>query len=496
MDKRYLLALDEGTSSARAMVFDTAGKSLGLGRRNFEQHYPQPGWVEHDAEEIWQAQLEATKEALASASIAADQIAAIGITNQRETLVVWDRKTGKPIHNAIVWQDRRTADFCKKLVAEGHEKSVREKTGLVIDSYFSATKLRWILDHVDGARAKAEAGQLAAGTIDTWLLWNLTGGKVHATDVSNASRTMAFNIHTLDWDAELEQILGLPESEKIWPMVNASAGRFGETTLFGRSIPITGIAGDQQSAMFGQGCYRAGMAKNTYGTGCFLLMNTGPEAKVSHHRLLTTIAWQVGNKVTYALEGAIFSAGASLQWLEQVGIYHGTTELDKLDASIEDSEGVYFVPAFAGLGAPQWDPNARGTLLGLTRGTEKAHLVRAALDAMAYQSDEVLQLMVKDSGLPLTELRVDGGISVSDRLMQLQADLSGVQVNRPEERETTALGAALLAGIGAGIYPNLDALEQVRKTERTFEADADYPQESNRKRWQQAIERSQNWAEA
>ena len=495
MAATHLLALDEGTTSARALVFTLEGKQVGLGRRPIEQHYPQAGWVEHDAGEIWQAQWESVQEALQTAGITPAQVAAIGITNQRETLVLWNRKTGKPLHKAIVWQDRRTAPHCEELKAAGLEQTFQQKTGLVIDPYFSGTKLAWLLDNIPDARARAQRGELAAGTIDSWLIWNLTGGQAHVTDASNASRTLAFNIHTSAWDADLARHLRVPIS--LWPRVAPSAGVAATTTLLGGSLPIAGIAGDQQAALFGQGCFRPGMAKNTYGTGCFLLMNTGQRAVPSQHRLLTTVAWQLGNETTYALEGAIFSAGASLQWLEQIGVFSGTEEQNLLDAQADESaesSDVRFVPAFAGLGAPQWDPQARGTLLGLTRDTGKAQLVRAALDAMAYQSDEVLQIMQQDAHTQLAELRVDGGVSASDRLMQFQAHLSGVRVVRPAERESTALGAALLAGLGVGLYQNLEQIAALIHHERQFTPEADYPRLPLRLRWQQAVERSLNWA--
>jgi glycerol kinase len=480
----YLLALDEGTSSARAVVFNRLGETVGLGRSQFAQHYPQPGWVEHDANEIWAAQLAAAQQAIAQASI--------GITNQRETTLVWDRKTGEPIANAIVWQDRRTAHICKQLADEGNEPMVREKTGLLLDPYFSATKLRWLLEHIPAAANLAEQGRLAFGTIDTWLLWKLSGGAVHATDASNASRTLLYNIHSGSWDEDLLALFGVPRS--VLPEVLPSAHPFGSTGLFGGQVAIGGIAGDQQAATFGQLCFGQGMVKNTYGTGCFMLMNTGNQPIASQNRLITTVAWKLGNETTYALEGAIFSAGASIGWLVETGILASAEEAESLAESLADNGGVYFVPAFAGLGAPQWDPFARGTLLGLTRGSTRAHLARAALEAMAFQSDEVLQAMARDSQLAIPTLRVDGGASQSNLLMQLQADLSGVRVERPTNIETTALGAALLAGLQAGVYDSLAHLEALHNTNRVFNPTWTAPQRAQlRSRWQQAVARSAGW---
>jgi len=494
MAKQYLMALDEGTSSARTLIFSPDGQIVGLGRANFRQIYPKPGWVEHEPDAIWDAQFAACTDALGQAGLSWAQITAIGITNQRETTVAWDAETGQPVHNAIVWQDRRTADYCAQLKSDGVEPLVQTRTGLLLDPYFSATKLRWILENVPAARSLADRGQLRFGTIDTWLLWKLTSGKVHATDASNAARTLLFNIHTLQWDDELLRLFGIPAS--VLPTVRPSAWHYGDTQL-GMRIPIMGIAGDQQAATFGQACFVPGQVKNTYGTGCFILKNIGAKPLPSQHKLLTTIAWQVGAEVTYAFEGAIFSAGASLQWLESIGLYGSIAEMDQLASSVPDSADAYLVPAFAGLGAPQWDPNARGTLVGLTRGTTKAHLIRAALEAMAYQSDEVLQAMEQDSGLPTATMRVDGGVSANNMLMQFQAELSGCRIERPRNTETTALGAAFLAGLQAGVYSSLDDLQKCWQAEQSFVPAVQTAEgrARSRARWQEAVRRSLNWAE-
>lgn len=450
----YILALDQGTSSSRALLFDAGGRRVASAQREFTQYFPRPGWVEHDAEEIWTTQRDTAREALARAGVPAREIAAIGIANQRETVVVWERATGKPVHRAIVWQDRRTGDRCERLKKEGVEPWLRERTGLVADPYFSATKLAWLLDQVPGLRARAAAGEIAAGTIDAWLIWQLTGGKVHATDVSNASRTLLMNLRTGLWDVELLRQFDIPAA--LLPTIVDSSGRVGETApeIFGAAIPIAGVAGDQQAALFGQGCVRLGQAKNTYGTGCFLLMQTGGAAPISQHGLLTTVAWRIGSEpLQYALEGSVFVAGAAVQWLrDQLGVIGSAAEIEPLARSVPDAGGVHFVPAFAGLGAPHWDSGARGIITGLTRGSTKAHLARATLEAIAFQTREVVDAMAADAGRAPVELRVDGGGSVNDLLMQIQADVLGVAVLRPAFTETTALGAARLAGLAVGAF--------------------------------------------
>lgn len=454
MPSRYVLALDQGTTSSRAALVDADGRLLCLEHREFNQIYPRPGWVEHDPEAIWSSQLAAARAVIERSGVSVHEIAALAITNQRETAVVWERRSGKALCNAIVWQCRRTAARCEELRRRGLTETVRERTGLVIDSYFTAPKIGWILDHVSGARRSAERGELAAGTIDTWLMWKLTGGRVHATDYTNASRTMLFNIHTLQWDAGLLEALEIPGS--LLPEVKPSSGLFGVTdpSLFGAEIPIVGVAGDQQSALFGQACLTPGMAKATYGTGAFLLMNTGAQAIESRHGLLTTIAWGVDGSVEYALEGSVFIAGAAVQWLrDELRLLDHAAESERIAESIEDTEGVYVVPAFVGLGAPYWDEAARGAIVGLTRGAGRAHIVRATLESIAYQVRDVLEAMEKDAGQALSELRVDGGASANRFLMQFQADILGVEVSRPEERETTVMGAAFLAALGAGMWP-------------------------------------------
>ncbi|WP_457652406.1 glycerol kinase GlpK [Rhodocaloribacter sp.] len=492
----FILALDQGTTSSRAIVFDHHGQILTVAQREFEQLFPQPGWVEHDAEEIWATQLAVAREALDEAGLTAADVAAIGITNQRETTVVWDRETGWPIHHAIVWQDRRTSDFCGALKAEGHEALFRERTGLVLDPYFSGTKVRWLLDHVEGARAKAAAGELAFGTIDAWLVWNLTGGRVHVTDPSNASRTLLFNIHTGDWDDDLLRILDVPRS--LLPEVRSSSEVYGMTAegLFDAAIPIAGIAGDQQAALFGQLCTKPGMVKNTYGTGCFMLMNTGTEAVPSKNNLLTTVAWERGGRTEYALEGSIFIAGAVVQWLRDgLGLIDSASEVEALAASVPDNGGVYLVPAFAGLGAPHWDPYARGAILGLTRGATAAHLARGALESIAYQVADVLEAMEADAGIRLAELRVDGGASKNDLLLQFQADLLRVPVVRPKVLETTALGAAYLAGLAVGFWDGLDDLaEQWVEDRRFLPAMPEDEVRRLREGWEKALERAKGWA--
>ncbi len=470
----YLLALDQGTSSSRSIVFDERGHLVAIAQRELPQIYPQPGWVEHDALEIWRTQLETAREALHKAGLKASDIRALGITNQRETTLVWNRKTGQPIHHAIVWQDRRAEPTCVQLRAQGHEAMIQQKTGLLIDAYFSGTKLKWLLDHVPGARASAERGELAFGTIDSWLMWQLTGGALHATDVSNASRTLLFNVHTNQWDDDLLQLLGIPPS--LMPKVLPSSAHFGETRaeLLGHSIPIGGVAGDQQSALFGQACFSAGMAKNTYGTGCFMLMHTGTQFQTSHNGLLTTSAAQATRTPEFAIEGSVFVGGAVVQWLRDgLNAIKGSSEVEALAQSVPDSGGVMLVPAFTGLGAPYWKPDARGTITGLTRGTTLAHIARAALESIGFQSAALLQAMSRDAvdagAAPVTELRVDGGACTNDLLMQFQADLLGIAVVRPAVTETTALGAAYLAGLSCGLYASTDELSTLWRAERRFE---------------------------
>ncbi len=449
----HILSLDQGTTSSRAILFDQSGTPVAIAQKEFPQIFPQPGWVEHDAEAIWSTQFGVAAEVLKKARIKTSEVMAIGITNQRETTVIWDRQTGKPIHHAIVWQDRRTSATCDKLRKAGKDKLILKKTGLILDAYFSATKVQWILNHVKGARAMAKAGRLAFGTIDTWLLWNLTSGAVHATDPSNASRTMLYNIHKQEWDTELLALFDIPAS--ILPQVRSSSEVYGTTTQLGGEIPIAGIAGDQQAALFGQGCHRPGMVKNTYGTGCFMLMNTGTKPVTSKNKLLTTIAWRIGDRTEYALEGSIFIAGAVVQWLRDgLGIIKKASEIEQLALSVPDTGGVQMVPAFAGLGAPHWDQHARGIITGITRGTTAAHIARAALESITFQTVDVLSAMQADSGIKLKELRVDGGATANDLLMQTQADLSGVPVVRPQVTETTALGAAYLAGLAVGFWQN------------------------------------------
>ena len=469
----YLLALDQGTSSSRSIVFDASGQALSMAQQELPQIYPQPGWVEHDPMVIWQTQLATAREALAKAGITARQVRAIGITNQRETTVVWNRRTGVPIHHAIVWQDRRAEPTCADLRARGMAAMVQAKTGLVIDAYFSGTKLRWLLDHVPGARAQAEAGELAFGTIDSWLIWQLTAGEVHATDVSNASRTLMFNVHSNQWDTELLQMLDIPPS--LMPTVRPSSSLFGEVSpaLLGHAIMIGGVAGDQQSALFGQACFKAGLVKNTYGTGCFMLMHTGAAFQTSRNGLITTSAAQTGSQPEFALEGSVFVGGAVVQWLRD-GLHaiKSSSEVEALAQSVPDSGGVMMVPAFTGLGAPYWQPEARGTITGLTRGSTAAHIARAALESIAYQSAALLLAMSRDAvqggGAPVAELRVDGGACVNDLLMQFQADLLGIPVVRPAVTETTALGAAYLAGLATGVYRNTDELAGLWRAERRF----------------------------
>jgi glycerol kinase len=498
MQDQYILALDQGTTSSRAMLFDRQGNIVSVAQKEFRQIYPQPGWVEHDPQEIWSTQAGVAAEAVTRAGVNGTSIAAIGITNQRETTIVWDRDTGQPIYNAIVWQDRRTAGLCDQLKAQGLEEKVRAKTGLPIDAYFSATKVRWILDNVEGAREKAKQGKLAFGTVDSWLVWNFTKQALHITDVTNASRTMLFNIHTMQWDNDLLEALGIPRS--MLPEVRASSEIYGNTvtTVFASKIPIGGIAGDQHAALFGQMCTKSGMVKNTYGTGCFLVMNTGEKPIESKNNLVTTIAWKIGDEVNYALEGSIFIAGAVVQWLRDgLGIIKSASEIEALAASVEHCDGVYLVPAFAGLGAPHWNPRARGTLFGVTRGTTSAHIARAALDSIAYQSLDVLKAMEADSGIKIGELRVDGGACANNLLMQFQSDLLGVAAVRPRISETTALGAAYLAGLAVGYWSNVGELESQWQLDRRFSpsmqrADID----SCTAGWRRAINAAKAWADA
>ena len=497
MPAHYILALDQGTTSSRSMLFDKQGNIISVAQKEFKQIFPQPGWVEHDANEIWSTQYGTMAEAIAKAHITMKQVAGIGITNQRETTVVWDRGTGQPIYNAIVWQDRRTAAYCDE-IKTGHALSIQQKTGLIIDAYFSATKLKWILDHVAGARTKAENGQLAFGTIDTWLTWKLTNGEVHVTDVSNASRTMLFNIHSLQWDDELLSLFDIPRA--ILPEVKPSSKIYGVTgnIVPDSRVPIAGMAGDQQAALFGQLCTQPGMVKNTYGTGCFMLMNTGEKAITSKNNLLTTIAWQIDGKTIYALEGSVFIAGAVVQWLrDELKIIRHSAEVEELAGQVQDADGVYMVPAFAGLGAPHWNQYARGTLFGLTRGSSSAHIARAALDSIAYQTYDVLKAMEADAGIHIKELRVDGGATVNNQLMQFQSDILNTSVVRPKITETTALGAAYLAGLAVGYWKNVEEIQEQWQVDKSFSPAMD---EMKRKElvkgWQRAVKASIDWAEA
>ena len=493
---RYVLALDQGTSGSTALVVDVDGAVRGRGSTELPQHYPRPGWVEHDPEDIWRTVGEAACKALADAGIAGRDVAAVGITNQRETTMLWDRASGVPIHNAIVWQCRRTAEACDRLRAAGAERLTRERTGLVLDAYFSGTKIGWLLDTVPGARRRAERGELAFGTVDSWLLWKLTAGRVHATDVTNASRTLCLDLRRVEWDAEMLDLLRVPR--EVLPALVDSSGVCAETADVGwlpAGVPIAGVAGDQHAALFGQACYTPGSAKNTYGTGCFLLVNTGERAIPSKHGLLTTIAWRIGGRPTYALEGSVFIAGAALQWLRDgLGIITAAADSEPLARSVSDTGGVYFVPAFVGLGAPYWDAYARGAVVGLTRGTTRAHLARAALEAIAYQSRDVLEAMAADAGCAIAALKVDGGAVANDFLCQFQADILGADVVRPAVIETTALGAAYLAGLGAGLWPNLDTIAARHAVERTFHPAME---RGTRARlyegWQRAVERSRGW---
>ena len=495
--KSAILALDQGTTSSRAIVFDHAGAIRAVAQQEFRQIYPQAGWVEHDPYEIWTSQLATAREALRKSGLSPTDIAAIGITNQRETTLIWDRSTGAPIHNAIVWQDRRTASFCDSLKAAGHADAVQRTSGLVIDAYFSGSKIRWLLDHVPGARRRAELGELAFGTVDTWLLWNLTGGALHLTDASNASRTLLYDLRTGDWDPEMLRLFQVPR--EILPQVRASSEVYGTTRpdLFGGPIAIGGLAGDQQAALFGQNCFSRGFAKNTYGTGCFLLMNVGDDPVPSRNRLITTVAWKIGTRTEFALEGSVFIGGAVVQWLRDgLGIVRSSAEIEDLANSVPDSGGVYLVPAFAGLGAPHWDQYARGTITGLTRGTNTGHIARAALEGIAFQVADVLEVMREDSGIPMDQLRVDGGAAANNLLLQFQADILQVPVARPKVTETTALGAAYLAGLATGFWKSRDDVQRAWQLDRTFDPRMSADQAAHRRqRWQEALGRARDWEE-
>lgn len=498
MPDQYILALDQGTTSSRAIVFDQKGVIINTAQKEFKQHYPKAGWVEHNGKEIWSTQAGVAAEAITGCGLNGSNIAAIGITNQRETTLIWDRNTGKPVHNAIVWQDRRTSDYCDELKLEkGLTDKIQQKTGLIPDSYFSGTKIKWILDNVDGVRKRAENGELAFGTIDTWLIWNLTRGETHVTDVSNASRTMIFNINNLEWDKELLEIFDIPES--LLPEVKQSSEVYGETktTIFASRVPIAGIAGDQQAALFGQRCIESGMVKNTYGTGCFMVMNTGEKPIQSDNNLLTTIAWQVDGKVEYALEGSIFIAGAVVQWLrDELGIIRNSADVEKLAASVDNNDGVYLVPAFAGLGAPHWNQHARGTMVGLTRGSNSGHIARAALEGIAYQVMDVLKAMEADSGIEIRELRVDGGATANNLLMQFQADILRAPVVRPKILETTALGAAYLAGLAVGYWKNHEEINNQWQVDRTFKSEMQRNDADNLiEGWYKALMAAKAWSE-
>jgi len=496
--QQYILSLDQGTTSSRAILFDQKGHIVAQAQKEFPQLFPKPGWVEHDPLEIWSTQAGVAAEATVKAGQNGKSIAAIGITNQRETVVVWNRKTGKPVYNAIVWQDRRTAEYCDELRAEGREDMIRTKTGLLLDAYFSASKVKWILDNVKGARKKAEAGKLAFGTVDSWLIWNFTQGELHITDVTNASRTMLFNIHSLAWDDELLALFDIPRS--MLPEVRQSSEVYGETktTIFASKIPIAGIAGDQQAALFGQQCTAPGMVKSTYGTGCFMLMNIGPTPKLSQNNLLTTVAWKINGQVQYALEGSIFIAGAVVQWLrDNLGIIKTSAEVEKLARQVSSTDGVYFVPAFAGLGAPYWDPYARGVIFGMSRATTAAHVARAAVEAIAYQTMDVLQAMQADAEMPIAELRVDGGATVNELLMQFLADVLNTNVVRPRMAETTALGAAYLAGLAVGYWKDEEEIKAIGQADTTFVPKPNRANiETGIENWNRAVQALQVWSKA
>ncbi|WP_316849037.1 glycerol kinase GlpK [Pedobacter agri] len=493
---KYIMSLDQGTTSSRAIIFNHNGEIVAIAQKEFTQIYPQAGWVEHNPLEIWSTQLSVAAEVIVKAGLSATDIDSIGITNQRETTVVWDRETGLPIYNAIVWQDRRTSSYCDEIKAQGLAKKIQDKTGLIIDSYFSATKAKWILENVEGAREKADAGKLAFGTIDSWLIWKLTGGEKHVTDVTNASRTMIYNIHNLAWDDELLTLFGIPKS--MLPEVKSSSEVYGETAgrILAAKIPIAGIAGDQQSALFGQMCTEVGMVKNTYGTGCFMLMNIGTEPKLSANNLLTTIAWQIKDQVHYALEGSIFIGGAVVQWLrDEMGLISKSADVETLAQKVKDTDGVYVVPAFAGLGAPHWNQHARGTITGLTRGTNKSHIARAALESIAFQTMDVLKAMEADAGVNIAELRVDGGATANNLLMQFQADLLNCKVIRPEITEVTALGAAYLAGLATGFWGSIDQIRSQWNADKTFVAEDGIDNTTRIKGWNRAIKAAKASAE-
>lgn len=484
----YILSLDQGTTSSRAIVFNHSGEIIAIAQKEFTQIYPEAGWVEHNPSEIWSTQLAVATEVIAKANLTAADIKAIGITNQRETTVVWDKTTGKPLYNAIVWQDRRTSEYCNSIKKQGLSQKIQEKTGLIIDSYFSATKVKWVLENVEGAKEKAEKGELAFGTVDSWLIWNLTAGKVHVTDVSNASRTMLYNIHSLTWDKDLLELFSIPSS--MLPEVKSSSEVYGTTAgnILAAQIPIAGIAGDQQSALFGQMCTQPGMVKNTYGTGCFMLMNIGKTPKTSTNNLLTTIAWQINGEVNYALEGSIFIAGAIVQWLrDELGLIEKSADVEQLAKKVEDTQGVYIVPAFAGLGAPYWNQDARGTITGITRGTNKSHIARAALESIAYQTMDVLNAMQADAGTPISELRVDGGATGNNLLMQFQADLLNCKVVRPEVTEVTAIGAAYLAGLATGFWKNIEEIKSQWQVNKSFTADHNIDNSKRISGWKKAV---------
>ena len=494
--EKYILALDQGTTSSRSVVFDKKGNIVSVAQKEFTQYFPKPGWVEHDPLEIWSSQVSTAAEATTKQGIYGADIAAIGITNQRETVVVWDRKTGKPVYNAIVWQDKRTSNYCDELKSQGKSKLIREKTGLVIDSYFSGTKVKWILDNVEGARKKAEAGELVMGTIDSWLIWNMTKGELHITDVTNASRTLLFNINTLEWDDELLELFTIPKS--MLPEVKQSSELYGNTNpnFFASKIPIAGIAGDQQAALFGQMCTKPGMVKNTYGTGCFMLMNIGEKPIVSENNLLTTVAWTIKGKTHYALEGSIFIAGAVVQWLrDSLKIIKRSEDVEKLAASVDSTEGVYLVPAFAGLGAPYWNQHAKGSIFGLTRGSTDAHIARAALESIAFQTMDVLKAMEADSKISIKELRVDGGATVNNLLMQFQADVLNTSTVRPKVIETTVMGAAYLAGLAVGFWESLEEIQEIWQVDANFDPTTERKEiEQNIKGWYRAIDAVEYWS--
>lgn len=496
MAEKYILALDQGTTSSRAIVFDKQGRIKSSAQKEFEQIYPKAGWVEHDGSKIWSSQSSVATEAISEIGLNWSNIEAIGITNQRETTLVWDRKTGKPIYNAIVWQDRRTSEYCDRLKEQkGLIQKIRKKTGLIIDAYFSATKIKWILDNVDGARKRAENGELAFGTVDSWLIWNLTQGKTHVTDVTNASRTMLYNIKTGEWDKEILDLLDIPPS--LLPEVKSSSEVYAETRNVASGIPIAGIAGDQQAALFGQRCIKPGMVKNTYGTGCFMVMNTGEEPIISENNLLTTIAWEIDGKVEYALEGSIFIAGAVVQWLrDELGIIENSADVERLAASVNDNNGVYLVPAFAGLGAPHWNQHARGTIVGLTRGASAGHIARAALEGIAYQTMDVIEAMEADSDIEIKELRVDGGATANDLLMQFQSDMLEAPVVRPQVLETTALGAAYLAGLAVGYWEDHEEINNQWNIDKTFSPEMEKSQiDELRSGWNRALRATLSWSE-